>query len=39
MKPEAMMMRRRTAYYLCGDTFFQPSYGANGVYCRAVPAP
>ena len=21
-----------TTYYLCGNTWFQPSYGANGVY-------
>ncbi len=26
-------------YYLCGDTWFQPSHGANGVYYRVVPAP
>jgi hypothetical protein len=26
-------------YYLCGNTWFQPSFGANGVYYRAVPAP
>jgi hypothetical protein len=26
-------------YYLCGNTWFQPSYGANGVYYRVVPAP
>ena len=26
-------------YYLCGNTWFQPSYGANGVYYRFVPAP
>jgi len=30
---------RGTTYYLCGDTWFQPSYGANGVYYRVVPAP
>jgi hypothetical protein len=28
-----------TTYYLCGDTWFQPSYGANGVFYRVVPAP
>jgi len=28
-----------TLYYLCGDTWFKPSYGANGVYYRVVPAP
>jgi hypothetical protein len=27
------------SYYLCGNTWFQPSYGANGVYYRVVPAP
>ena len=26
-------------YYLCGNTWFQPSYGANGVYYRVVPGP
>jgi hypothetical protein len=26
-------------YYLCGNTWFQPSYGANGVSYRVVPAP
>jgi hypothetical protein len=26
-------------YYVCGGTWFQPSYGANGVYYRVVPAP
>jgi len=26
-------------YYLCGNTWFQPSYGANGVYYRVVPTP
>jgi hypothetical protein len=28
-----------TTYYMCGDTWFQPSYGANGVYYTVVPAP
>src|SRR5215470_10869466 len=28
-----------TTYYLCGSTWFRPSYGANGVYYRVVPAP
>ena len=28
-----------TTYYLCGNTWFQPSYGANGVYYRVVPEP
>jgi hypothetical protein len=26
-------------YYLCGNTWFSPSYGANGVFYRVVPAP
>ncbi len=26
-------------YYLCGNTWFQPTYGANGVYYRVVPTP
>ena len=26
-------------YYLCGVTWFQPNYGANGVYYRVVPTP
>jgi len=26
-------------YYLCGNTWFQPSYGANGTYYRVVPPP
>jgi len=26
-------------YYLCGNTWFSPSYGANGVYYRVVPTP
>jgi hypothetical protein len=28
-----------TTYYLCGNTWFQPGYGANGVYYRVVSAP
>jgi hypothetical protein len=28
-----------TTYYLCGNTWFQPSCGANGVYYRVVQAP
>jgi hypothetical protein len=27
------------SYYLCGNTWFSPAYGANGVYYRVVPAP
>lgn len=30
---------RGQTYYLCGNNWFQPSYGANGVYYRMVPAP
>src|SRR5271157_3524517 len=26
-------------YYLCGNAWFQPSYGANGVYYRVIPTP
>jgi len=26
-------------YYLCGNTWFQPSHGANGVSYRVVPTP
>ena len=26
-------------YYLCGNTWFQPSFGANGVNYRVVPTP
>ena len=26
-------------YYLSGNTWFRPSYGANGVYYTVVPAP
>ena len=28
-----------TTYYHCATTWFQPSYGANGVYYRVVPTP
>lgn len=28
-----------TTYYLLGNTWFQPAYGANGVYYRVVPTP
>ena len=27
------------SYYLCGNNWFLPSYGANGVYYRVVAAP
>ena len=26
-------------YYLCGNTWFSPAYGANGVHYTVVPAP
>ena len=26
-------------YYLCGNTWFKPSYGANGVFYTVVPTP
>ena len=36
----AMSINKNGAtYYLSGNTWFQPSYGANGVYYRVVPAP
>ena len=28
-----------TTYYVNGNTWFPPAYGANGVYYRVVPAP
>jgi hypothetical protein len=28
-----------TVYYLCGNTWFKPSFGANGVYYTVVTAP
>ena len=28
-----------TTYYLCGNTWFKPSYGANGVFYKVVPTP
>ncbi len=28
-----------TTYYLNGNTWYKPAYGANGVYYRIVPAP
>jgi len=28
-----------TTYYLCGNTWFKPNFGANGVYYLVVPAP
>jgi membrane associated rhomboid family serine protease len=32
-------MMGSAAYYNCSQTWFTPSYGANGVYYRVVPAP
>ncbi|MBL8413917.1 MAG: hypothetical protein JNM42_05720 [Propionivibrio sp.] len=31
--------RNGVTYYSVGDAWFQPAYGANGVYYRVVPAP
>jgi hypothetical protein len=28
-----------TTYFLCGNTWFQPFDGANGIYYRVVPTP
>ena len=28
-----------TTYYLCGNTWFSPAYGANGTYYRVVTGP
>ena len=30
---------RGTAYYLSGNTWFRPFFGANGAYYQVVPAP
>ena len=30
---------RGTVYYFNGNTWFQPAYGANGVFDTIVPAP
>lgn len=30
---------RGTTYYLLGNTWFKPFFGANGVYYQVVPAP
>ncbi len=36
----AMTINKNGAtYYLSGNTWFQPAYGANGVYYTVVPAP
>ncbi len=40
LPPGAMSINKGgTTYYLSGNTWFQPAYGANGVYYRVVPAP
>jgi hypothetical protein len=31
--------RNGTTYYLSGNTWFQPAYGANGLYYTVVPTP
>ena len=35
----AMPQVNGATYYLCGNTWFSPAYGANGVYYRVVPTP
>ena len=35
----AAISRNGTTYYLLGNTWFLPAYGANGVYYRVVPTP
>ena len=35
----AMPQVNGATYYLCGNIWFSPSYGANGVYYRVVPTP
>ncbi len=32
----ALTVAQGQHYYLCGDTWFSPAYGANGVYYRVV---
>jgi hypothetical protein len=40
LPPGAMAIQKYgTNYYVVGNTWFQPAYGANGVYYRVVPAP
>jgi hypothetical protein len=40
LPPGAMSINKNgTTYYLSGNTWYQPAYGANGVYYRVVPAP
>ena len=33
------VQKNGNTYYLVGNTWFQPAYGANGVYYRVVPTP
>ena len=35
----ATINKNGATYYLNGNTWFQPAYGANGVYYTVVPAP
>jgi hypothetical protein len=35
----AVPVVNKTTYYLCGNTWFTESYGANGVFYRVVPTP
>ena len=35
----ATINKNGTTYYLNGNTWFQPAYGANGVHYQVVPAP
>jgi hypothetical protein len=35
----AVVNKYGTNYYLLGNTWFKPAYGANGVYYSVVPAP
>ena len=40
LPPGAMAINKDGAtYYLSGNTWYQPSYGANGVFYKVVPAP
>jgi hypothetical protein len=35
----SVIPKNGVTYYLSGNTWFKPSYGANGVYYTVVPAP
>jgi hypothetical protein len=35
----AVIPKNGVTYYLSGNTWFKPSYGANGVYYTVVPTP